>query len=51
MAIRDYLEIKLQGALVAAANHSDSSTISLKAKGFGGTADFHEDPSRGGGDG
>ena len=29
----------------------DSSTTSLKAKGFGGTADFQEDPSRGGGDG
>ena len=32
LVIRDYLELKLQGALVAAASQSDSSITSLKAR-------------------
>ena len=44
MCIRDYLELKLQGALVAAARQTDSSVNALKARSFGGTV--HENPSR-----
>ena len=49
MCIRDYLELKLQGALVAAARQTDSSVSALKARSFGGTV--HENPSRDSGGG
>ena len=49
LVIRDYLELKLQGALVAAASQSDSSITSLKARaGFGGAKEYVEGSSRGG---
>ena len=53
LVIQDYLELKQQGALVAAANnsHSESSTAHLRAGLFGGSGGDDDDPSKGRGGG
>ena len=46
--IREYLEVKMQGALVAASRHCDDTTLPSKERGYGGHADPNDDHPRGG---